>query len=150
MPTSRITHPEQQRLGWVRSLSARIVVLAIVVLVAFALVVPTMMRYLDQRAETRELQQSLAQTTATNEELSSEIDRWGDDNYVIAQARERLSYGFEGETSYQVIDPQTVVDTANPKTGQEVTAGAVEFPIGAEKTWYGNLWDSVEVAGNAK
>ncbi len=137
-------------LGWVRPLSVRVLVLAVVALGAFALLVPTVMRFVDQRAQTRALEQNLAQTTAQNKALAEELDRWDDDSYVMAQARERLSYGYKGETNYKVIDPETVVDTTNPQTGKEVTAGAVDFPIGDQQPWYGTLWNSVEVAGKAQ
>ncbi len=142
-----VSRPKTGRMGWVRPMSVRLVVLGIVALGAFALVIPTMMNYVEQRAETRQLEEQAAQTRAENDKLQTEIDRWNDDNYVAAQARERLSFGYDGETRYKVIDPQAVVDDTNPKTGQEVTAGAVEFPIGKEESWYRTLWESVEVAG---
>ena len=142
-----VKRPQEDRLRWVGPVSVRIFVLAIVALGAFAIVVPTMMQFLDQRAELRALEAERARVAAENDDLQTEIDRWSDSSYVSAQARERLSYGYDGERRYKVIDPQTVVDDTNPRTGQAIEPGAVSFPIGREGAWYGTLWESVEVAG---
>lgn len=146
---SRRPVSREPRFGWVRPLSVRVMVVGILALGAIALLVPTFMRYLDQRAQLTSLRAQVATAKATNEDLTNALSRWDDDSYVVAQARERLSYVFPGETAYKVIDPQTVVDTdTNPQTGQAVEDGAVTFSISQkDNTWYGTLWDSVEVAG---
>ncbi|GAA2235495.1 hypothetical protein GCM10010401_04220 [Rarobacter faecitabidus] len=145
-----VDRPQGDRMRWVGPVSVRVIVLAIIALGALAIVVPTMMRFVDQRAQTRAMEQQLAATKAENADLQSEIDRWKDSKYVAAQARERLSFGYPGETRYKVIDPATVVDETNPKTGRTVEPGAVTFPIGKEDSWYGTLWESVEVAGSTE
>ena len=147
---SRQPASREPRLGGVRTLSVRVMVIGILALGAVALLVPTFMRYLDQRAELTSLRSEVAATRTSNDELTNALSRWDDNSYVIAQARERLSYVFPGETAYKVIDPQTVVDDdTNPQTGQAVEDGAVTFSIGSkDRTWYSTLWDSVEVAGS--
>ncbi|GAA2516680.1 FtsB family cell division protein [Rarobacter incanus] len=148
-PRVSVDRPRPERLRWVGPTSVRVLIMAIAALGALAVVVPTAMRYVDQQSQTRQLEQQLSQAKSTNSQLQTEIDRWSDQKYVEAQARERLSYGYDGETRYRVIDPQTVVDETNPKTGQAIEPGAVTFPIGKEDSWYGTLWESIEVAGNS-
>lgn len=123
-------------------------VLGIVTLGVFALLVPTVMRYLDQRAELVSLNEQLTTLEQENADLEAELARWDDKSFVIAQARERLSYVFPGETAYRVIDPESVVvpvqsDQA-PVLGDQLATLAT---TGERQTWYSNVWQSVQIAG---
>ncbi|WP_052366999.1 FtsB family cell division protein [Paraoerskovia marina] len=125
------------------------IVLAGVVLVALVVLIPTGRAYVEQTTELRELRNELSAATQTRDDLQVELDRWSDDAYVVAQARERLSFVLPGERSYRVLDPDTVVDTRNPETGQAVGTGAVESGFSEDVAWYESLAGSVTIAGEA-
>src|SRR5690606_10167358 len=76
----------------------------------------------------------------------AELDRWSDEAYVAARARERLSFVMPGETAYRVIDPETVteppaVEDEGPLAGPALPAGSALQP------WYTTVWESVRIAG---
>ncbi|WP_345714150.1 septum formation initiator family protein, partial [Kineococcus glutinatus] len=71
----------------------------------------------------------------------AELDRWGDDEFVRAQARERLQYVMPGETPY-VVDQDSDADAVAPADA----AATVPRPTEA---WYANVWESLRVAGLA-
>ncbi|ADG73819.1 Septum formation initiator [Cellulomonas flavigena DSM 20109] len=122
--------------------TVRAMVFSLVVLVAFVLVYPTLGSYLETRQEVEQLRAQRDAARAENAELEADLLRWDDDAYVIAQARERLSFVMPGETAYRVVDPEVVPDTpANP-------SGPVSTPSdGATRPWYTTVWESVRVAG---
>lgn len=134
-----------------RLLSVRALVLSVVLLVAFTVLFPTVRAYLGQRAELDALAAEVAEAAQTEEDLAAELDRWDDDAYVAAQARERLRYVLPGETAYRVIDADSVVE-------EPVADGAADGPVagpavpagGAGTPWYATVWDSLEVAGSAE
>lgn len=122
--------------------TVRAMVFSLVVLVAFVLVYPTLGSYLETRAEVEQLRAQRDAAKAENAELEADLKRWDDDAYVIAQARERLSFVMPGETAYRVVDPEVVPDTpADP--GTPVTSPS----DGATRPWYTTVWESVQVAG---
>ncbi|GHS87677.1 hypothetical protein AGMMS50218_10050 [Actinomycetota bacterium] len=138
--------PVQQRLP--RLFSIRVLVLGLVTLLAFVLVFPTLRSYLAQRAELDQLNAQVEAARARNEDLTASLSRWDDRAYVIAQARERLSFVMPGETPYRVVDPETVPDT--PVAGPDAPAPG---PVGADDSvapWYSQIWDSVRIAGEAE
>lgn len=47
----------------------------------------------------------LAQAQAQRRELTRDLERWSDPDYISAQARQRLGYVKPGETRYKVVDP---------------------------------------------
>ncbi|WP_245861973.1 FtsB family cell division protein [Sanguibacter antarcticus] len=127
----------------------RSAVFVLVVLMAFVLVTPTAVQFLKQRDSLQALRADVEDTRAVNADLSNELDRWADEKYVIAQARERLTFVFPGETPYRVIDPESVVETTDPDTGQAVPDGAVTDDLDTDQPWYATVWDTVQVAGDA-
>ena len=117
-------------------------VFSLVLLVAFVLVYPTLGSYLQSRAEVEQLRQDRDAARAENEDLEAELRRWDDDAYVIAQARERLSFVMPGETAFRVVDPQVVPDTPVAPDGPATS------PVdGSTQPWYATVWESVQVAG---
>lgn len=131
-----------------RIFTVRSAVLVLVALMAFVLVTPTVVPFLKQRDELRALREKVEETRAQNDELMNELDRWEDDKYVIAQARERLTFVFPGETPYRVIDPESVVEQTDPETGEVVEDGAVTSGLDVDQPWYSTVWDTVQVAGS--
>ena len=72
---------------------------------------------------------------AQKQELENNIERWNDDAYVTAQARERLGYVFPGEQAIRVEHPEAV--TGGVQRTQESndtgTSGDSKLP------WYSEL-----------
>ena len=127
-------------------LSVRALALGVVLLVAFSVLLPTVRAYLGQRAELESLAAEVAAMEQNHEELQAELDRWSDEAYVAARARERLSFVMPGETAYRVIDPETVteppaVEDEGPLAGPALPAGSALQP------WYTTVWESVRIAG---
>lgn len=124
------------------TVSWRTVVVLLVVAFSFVLVAPTLRVYLRQQEQERAVTAEFEYTTARNEQLQHEIDRWADDDYVRAQARERLGYVLPGQQPYIVVDPETVVGE-EAQTEYEQAMGYVP-PSGP---WYLEMWESIRVAG---
>ena len=87
--------------------------------------------YLAQQAEIDRLEADTAAQRQHIQQLTDEVARWNDDEYVKAQARKRLLLVEVGEQIYVVgVDPATTEeegDTTPP-------------------TWYEQLWTSVQTA----
>lgn len=131
------------RLPVPRMFTVRAMVFTIVVLVAFVLVYPTLGSYLETRAEVEQLRAARDAARAENADLEADLRRWDDDAYVVAQARERLSFVMPGETAFRVVDPEVVPDTTAPDSS------AVPLPPdGSTRPWYATVWESVQVAGD--
>ncbi|WP_246036628.1 MULTISPECIES: FtsB family cell division protein [Cellulomonas] len=119
-------------------------VFSLVVLLAFVLVYPTLSSFLHQRAEVEALREEHAAALEHNEDLEAELRRWDDDAYVMAQARERLSFVMPGETAYRVVDPEAAPAAPDPEPGSPAT---VE---GSTRPWYSTVWESVQQAGGTQ
>lgn len=133
-----------------RLLSVRALLLGVVLLIAFAMVFPTVRAYLAQRAMLGSLQAQVVAAEAREKQLRTDLGRWEVDAYVVAQARERLSYVMPGEKAYRVIDPQSVAEPAQVVGSTPGTEGGVALPIGgASAPWYATVWESVGLAGEA-
>lgn len=117
----------------------RVVVLASLAVLLAVTLVPTLRSYLHQQGRIESLRHQVAQQRTDVSALQKEQARWNDDAYVMQQARERLKFVKVGEKSYTVIDPKP--DAKSLKGGGEATA-----PTQSEGPWYGQLWQSVQVA----
>ena len=122
--------------------TGRAAVLALVLcsLVA-ALAYPTR-QFIAQRAQIAQQRAAAEQAQAQVDELLREKSRWQDPAYVTAQARERLHYGFPGETPFTSVDPGTGAGAAGSATPQ-AQPGAVKPP------WYDSLFESLDSADAA-
>ena len=117
--------------------------LAVVVVLALAVLLPSLRVYFSQQENLRDLRAERDQATTDVSDLQDDLARWDDPAYVVAQARERLAYVFPGETPYRVVDPEIV------QTETEPDSSAIEKPVTVEQSpWYTTLWDSIEEAGN--
>jgi len=128
--------PEERRRS---NLTGRAAVLALVVcLLAISLAYP-LREYLSQRSDINDYRAKVSEQEARVAELRAQHERWEDDAYVEAQARERLHYVMPGETSYVVLE-------ADEAPAQD---GVVEAqpPAAARSPWFTDLWNSVEAAG---
>jgi len=141
----RVTTPARavvERADEPRQVTVRAVMLFVVILVAFVLLAPTLRAYVAQQEQLRELNDAIAATQARTAGLQAAIDRWDDEAYVQAQARDRLGFVMPGETPYVVVDPETI-------TGEEPVDTEDPGPVTMPRTgpWYLTVWDSVQVAG---
>lgn len=91
--------------------------LTVVVIIAAALLLTLALplrEFLNQRSMIADLEASTAAQRERVEALQQEADRWADDAYAIAQARERFNLQFPGETGYVVTDPPQAPQEARP------------------------------------
>ncbi|MBB2923943.1 septum formation initiator family protein [Cellulomonas cellasea] len=130
-----------------RLFTVRVMVLGVVSLLAFILVFPTLRSYLAQRVELEQLHLEVVEARQRNEELEADLARWDDEQYVIAQARDRLAFVLPGETAYRVRDPEVVPEPTAP----ELAARGNGPVLGDDSTqpWYSVVWESVRIAGEA-
>jgi cell division protein FtsB len=120
-----------------RAFTGRATVL-IVVLVVLALAYTYPVRvYLAQESQIGRMEAAQAAQQQKINDLNVEVAKWQDDEYVKAQARERLFYVEPGETPFLVLkDPAGAARDA----GKPVTAPPTD-------KWYDTLWNSVAAAG---
>ena len=130
------------RLGGIDGMAvpAHAISLALVLLLAFVVVFPSLRGYLSQRARYDAVVNEIADARATSSALEEEAARWQDEDYVRSQARERLSYVMPGETTYVVVGADQV--------GSGGTGDASEMTDETERSpWYEVLRDSARTAG---
>ena len=63
-------------------------------------------------SELNALKKQESALVAQKQDLENNIERWNDDAYVTAQARERLGYVFPGEQAIRVEHPEAVTGGA--------------------------------------
>jgi cell division protein FtsB len=136
MPTKRgVGEPPARR----TSLTGRAAVLALVVcMLAISLAYP-LREFLAQRGDIGDYQAKVAAQDERVAELTAARGRWNDPAYVKAQARQRLHFVMPGETVYIVLEPD---EAPAPVATTERSTRPVP-----KKPWFGDLWESVEVAG---
>ncbi len=120
-------------------------ILLIVIILALAVILPSLRVYFQQQQELADLRAEVEQARAEVDHLEAEVARWDDPAFIVAQARERLAYVFPGETPYRVIDPEFVTTHAEGSPAAERATEAIGDGI-----WFELLWDSVLVAGNGE
>lgn len=129
--------------GKPRTLSLRALAIALSIMGAIILVAPTLSSYLDQQQQLRDVNASVDEAQARIRALESEALLWSDDEYVTAQARERLGYVKPGQILYMVNDPEA--GTAEDE--REALEVELEYNRRAATPWFTTMWDSVTVAG---
>lgn len=95
------------------TMSVQLLVALVVVGVIIVAVVPTAFQWLQQERAYKSAVSDVELQREYNEELQEQLEDWEDEDFVTAQARERLGYVREGETQFVVIDP------AEPKDEDE-------------------------------
>jgi hypothetical protein len=111
--------------------------------VCAVIVTPVLRNYFKQYNANNVIRAEIAKQQTFNDDLRNELDRWNDDKYVIAQARERLTFVFPGETPYRVMgwDPEDLAETT-------ASAGTPALFPDQQKPWYEELFDSVKQTGD--
>jgi cell division protein FtsB len=135
---------EDTRPGGVRrtaGLTTRAIALAVVLLILTISYASSLRVYINQHRDIADTQQQIIESQQRIGQLSDEITRWNDPNYVKTQARTRLGWVMPGETGYRVIGPD-----GKPITGDTEIAATGSTPKPARKPWYDTVWGSVEAA----
>jgi cell division protein FtsB len=119
-------------------------VLGAVLVVLAVLLAPALRSYVGQRQDIAALEQQVADQRAAVSRLERQRAAWDDPAYVTAQARNRLKFVLPGEKAYTVIDPGP-----EPTTGSASVRAAVRMAR-QDRSWFGNLWGSLQVAGRGE
>ena len=127
-----------------RGLSRRAAVMAVLLLVVATAVSPFVRALVAQQSRIAALEADVAEREQRVSELDSELARWDDPAFVIAQARQRFTYVMPGEVGYVVLDDEAAADART-----DPSAVAAEEVSRASGSWFGALWTSVQVAGEA-
>lgn len=125
-----------------RQITVRTLVFAIVILMAFVLITPTLRAYVHQQEELRELTTELAAAQEEARDLEAAVRRWNNDEFIRSQARERFGFVLPGESPYRVLDPETILGE-EPELESDLVAA---IPVGSGP-WYIDVWESIRVAG---
>ena len=123
-----------------RTLPPRVVILAVVCLLAFVVIFTSLRAYLSQQAQYDAVVDRIKAASDTSTTLENELAQWKDDTYVRSQVRERLGYVMPGDTSYVVVGADSMKQT---EAGGGATASSQDAP------WYQKLRDSSRAAGQA-
>ncbi|QDP98980.1 septum formation initiator family protein [Microlunatus elymi] len=114
--------------------------MAVVLLILTISYASSLRAYFNQRQDIAATKQEITTSQQKIGELSDEISRWNDPNYVRTQARERLGWVMPGERGFRVVDAD-----GKPVSGENEITGAQ--PASKPATaWYSKLWGSVEAA----
>ncbi len=126
-----------------KHVSARTLAILASAAIALVLLVPALNRYLDQQRALRSAQAELEQVLDHNVELQEQLTLWTDDEYVKAQARDRLGYVVPGETLYVITDSRegSAAERLEARTSELLRQRRAITP------WYMTMWESLEVAG---
>lgn len=102
----------------------------------------SMRAHVEQQRQIQRLEESIASSEASIEDLRREKRRWKDDAYVETQARKRFGFVMPGEISYQVIarDGEPLAPEAK-LTDSDAVEDDVQDP------WWTKAWGTVEAAG---
>lgn len=135
--------PLNRNFGLLHTAGARTTALLITLAMCAVIVTPVMRNYLKQYNANNAIRSEIAAQKATNDELRNDLARWDDDKYVIAQARERLTFVFPGETPYRVMG----WDSSDLEETTTTSSDPALFPD-QDKPWYEVLMESVTEAGD--
>ncbi|MEE1295756.1 MAG: septum formation initiator family protein [Bifidobacterium sp.] len=117
-----------------------------IVVLGLISLVTTFHTYALNLSELNALRKQESSLVSQKKELENDIDRWNDDAYVTAQARERLGYVFEGETPVRVEHPEAIMGK-EPTSEEE--AGKQESQE-SKLPWYSELAYSFGQADDPK
>lgn len=127
-----------------RGLSRRAAVMAVLLLVVATAVSPFVRALVAQQSRIAALETDVSEREQRVADLESELARWDDPAFVVAQARQRFTYVMPGEVGYVVLDDPAVTSPQEDPSG-----AAVEQVSGSDSSWFGSLWSSVLLAGEA-
>lgn len=124
-----------------RGISARALILSIVLFAIAITLAPPTQHYFAQRAQISSLEANVEANRKKLLEARAELERWRDPDYVRSQARQRLHFVLPGERQYLILG-------VTPSVSSGTTSAAAineEFPIGAP--WYSRIVSSITSVG---
>ncbi|HWG98586.1 MAG TPA: septum formation initiator family protein, partial [Pilimelia sp.] len=127
----RTTAPQPRRLT-----GRATVLLVVLALLALGYTYPVRV-YLTQESEIASLEAAQREQRRRIQELTEEVAKWQDDEYVRIQARKRFYYARPGEVLLVVWDSDNAPEDAG--------AGPKTAPPPPDP-WYETLWSSIEAA----
>lgn len=89
------------------------ILLLIVLVVSVAMIVPTIQQLISQRQHIAELESEIAQSQEQIAQVNEQTSRWEDPAYIRAEARGRLLFVEPGDTTYVVIDDESLPAVEN-------------------------------------
>lgn len=93
--------------------------------------------YFEQRAELAQLNTKIAGQEKEKAELTSELNRYRDEDYIKEQARTRLGLIEPGESAFRIISPKIQADKLGTEVEDEKNGDE------GNRDWYQQLWDSI-------
>lgn len=116
-------------------ITRRAFALVVVLMVLFLSYASSLRVYLRQEQDAAIARQQITEREASIASLQDEVERWKNDDYVRAQARDRLGWVMPGEVGYRVIGPD-----GKPLGGGATIAGSGALPSGEHPTtWWERL-----------
>ncbi|MFP3578656.1 septum formation initiator family protein [Arthrobacter sp. SIMBA_036] len=120
-----------------KAFSGRLLALAVVMIAITIMLTPTVKIFLEKRAEISDLQAQISSRQAEQADLTKQLSRWQDPNYVKQQARDRINMVMPGETDYWVFGGNDAAGTPGGRTGSGSSANPANLP------WVDALWESI-------
>lgn len=111
-------------------------------ILVFAVIVlaPNLRILIEQRQQISSLEQNVAQTQQSVDQLTKDVARWSDPAYIESQARQRLYYVFPGDISYLVVGGGSQATTSD---GQPISTKIQTTKV----DWLRSLLSSIYTAG---
>lgn len=116
-----------------QDLRSVLILLAVVLLVLFAIAAP-LRNYYEGRAEIARAQDSIANLEAQKQQLEEDIAMYENEEFTKQEARRRLGAVDEGETVWRIVDPRMTA-------GETITTGREDIVDGRGVPEV--LWDSL-------
>ncbi len=127
-----------------RGLSRRAAILAVLLLAIATALSPFVRALVEQQSRLSALEADVAEREQRVDELTEQLERWEDPAFVVAQARQRFTYVMPGEVGYVVLD-----ESRADQDAEDPSRAAAREVADTEGSWFGNLWTSVQIAGEA-
>ncbi|MBC2681993.1 septum formation initiator family protein [Corynebacterium sp. 4HC-13] len=116
---------------------AVLTVAAFLVIFLAVSIAPPLRNYFSQRAELAELNAQIDHKTQQRDQLTEELNRYNNNDYIREQARTRLGLIEPGESVYRILSPKIQANPAGSTPGVEEEQG------GQRGEWYEQLWDAI-------
>ncbi|MGJ4050799.1 FtsB family cell division protein [Corynebacterium macclintockiae] len=120
-----------------------LVALMLAIFLALSIANP-LRNYFEQRAELAQINAKIEGQEKEKAELTNELNRYRDQDYIKEQARTRLGLIEPGESAYRIISPKIHADKLGTEQGEDATGDE------SNRDWYARLWDSISTPEEAK
>ena len=126
-------------------LTGRAAILLLVMLVLLISYASSLRAWLQQRADTEQAREEIAEAQQGIDHLEREKQRLQDPAYIKTLARDRFGWLLPGETGYTTLDRDgNVLGEENELTDPDARGG----DDGDDREWFAEVWGSVRSAGD--